>query len=140
MSGIEAVHVHLASSDVPVGQAPAHRKIVTVFRTIVLTADNPYEQAVNENPSRYCWTMTGGQASATLAANDLAVGTNQGDIQQLAGKAEALVVPGMFVPAQTLGYKEQIFFGVNPVWIVALGASPTYPMYIGIADHVYADG
>lgn len=133
-----AVKVHMVRSDVQIGQAPP-RKIITIYKTIVLTAANPYEQLVNYNPNRHAFQITGGQAGATLAANDVAIGSNQGDIQQLAGKAEPLVIPGKFIPAQTLGYTSQEFHGANPVWIVALGASPTYPMYIGVADHVYAD-
>ena len=137
---IEPVHVHIASAEPGMVPAPPRRrKVVTIYRTVVLTADNPSAQLVNENANRHSWTLTGGQQNATLAANDVCIGSNQGDIQGLTGKAEPLILPGKFIPAQTLGYEHQEFYGSNPVWVAALGASPTYPMYLGIADHVYAD-
>lgn len=133
---VEPVSVHVAS----MGQgAHDRRRVVTIYKTIVLTADNPYDQFVIENPNRKSWTLVGGQQNATLAANDICIGSNQGDIQALSGKAETLIMPGKFIPAQTLGYEHQEFYGMNPVWGVALGTAPTFPMYLGIADHVYLD-
>lgn len=137
-TSIEAVKVHVASSDVPMGGTP-RRQVVTIFRTIVLTADNPWSELVPQNPNRHSWQFTAGQQNATVAANDVVIGSNQGDIKQAAATAEALNMAGKFIPAATLGYTSPQFYGSNAVWIAVLGASPTYPMYIGVADHVYAD-
>lgn len=131
--------VHVASAEPGTMVSTPKRKVVTLYKTVVLTAANPTAQLVNFNENRHAFQLTGGQAAATLAANDVCIGSNQGDIQNLAGKAEPLILPGKFIPAQTLGYTSAEFHGSNPVYIVALGASPTYPMYIGVADHVYVD-
>jgi hypothetical protein len=137
-SKVEPVQVHVTSAT-PGVMSGKVRRIVTIYKTLVLTADNPYDQVVNENVDRYCWTLLGGQQAATAAANDLVVGANQGDVQGLSGKAEALILPGAFIPAKIIGVSPVVFHGSNAAWVAALGVSPTYPMYLGIADHVYAD-
>lgn len=133
------VHILSAEAGLQLGGMPRRPHIVTIYRTIVLTADNPWSELVPQNHQRHSWQFTGGQGSATLAANDVLIGANQGDIMQAAAKAETLNLPGKFVPANTLGYTSPMFYGHNAVWIAVLGASPTYPMYIGVADHVYGE-
>lgn len=134
-----AVRVHIGSSDVPLGapQKPV-RRVVGVYRTIVVTADNPAGELVPESPNRHSWQITGAQAGATAAANDIVIGSNRGDIFQAAGKAAPLVIPGQFIPAGALAHMP-VFYGTNAVFFGVLGAAPTYPMIISVTDHVYSE-
>jgi hypothetical protein len=137
-AGIVPVHIASAAYGTVPGQAK--RRCVAIYKTVILTADNPWEQIVNENPNRYCFTVVAGQTNGAALASDLLIGSNQGDIARYALSAEAAgALPGTFLPAKVVGVAPVPFHGQNATWIAALQASPSFPLYVGITDFVYAD-
>lgn len=69
MSGIEAVRVHVAGSDVPLGApAPPKRTRRTVFLTVTLTADDPAQPVLPASDGRIRALVQALDADITLAA------------------------------------------------------------------------
>jgi hypothetical protein len=96
---LEAVHVHIASSDVPLAPAPApapkkrnRRKTVT-FRTILLSATNPTDDVWGQDESRVeGWLIQYGD-------NDFVLCQSNAQLDNAAASASfANGVPGTLIP------------------------------------------
>lgn len=77
-SNLEAVRVHLASSDVPLsGPAPRRKARRSVFQTITLTSDDSTQPILPASPGRVSALVQALDADVTIAAklSDAAAGS-----------------------------------------------------------------
>lgn len=87
MSDIEPVHVHIASSDVPVSSAPPRRpRRALRTNTFTITAANPVQRVMPESGNRVEGWITSvvGGATSTITENSV---TNPGAFAGIAGTA-----------------------------------------------------
>lgn len=136
----KAVRVHVASSDVPT--STSQRKLLHVsYNTVVLTAANPYQQIVGLSKERAFWTVTAGGKDATLPTCDFTLCDKEAEAAKQAGTAESgSVISGKFIPGNVVGYTIHQQFGLEAVWIAAIGAKAAdgtaFPIYVGIAEYI----
>lgn len=115
-----AVKVHLASSDVPLGQ-PGARSCAVVPRTVVLTEDDPAQLIAPQNPDREF-------IGICCFANPAVLSLSKGDAQAPGNLADTITAPnGALIPA---GQYIWLPGADNPLW----ASAGTYPTMISVIE------
>ena len=114
-----AVSVHLASSDVPIGN-PAGRERAVSFYTLVLTADDPVQQVLRPDPNRVTARVQAGGANVVLTKT-------KGAGQNATADAAQATPHGMLLPyTNTAPYPLDT---TGEVW----AAAASYPAQVAVS-------
>jgi len=120
MSDIEPVHVHVASSDVPLGQAPAgQRERIVTFYTLTFDSSRTVHQVLRPDPNRVIAYVQAGGANIVLART-------KGDAQANTADATYSQPNGTLLPyGNTVPYP---LATTSEVW----AASAVYPAQLAV--------
>jgi hypothetical protein len=114
-----AVRVHVASADVQLGSPAGKRKTARgVYTTFVLTANDPVQCILPEDPAR---------VSAWVVAldNDIVIG-GKGQVQVTQNTASGVPVPiGAYIPTGVFGDQRPALFPVDDCNAVYAGITTT---------------
>lgn len=115
-TGYPPVRVHIVA-DATKGQAPAPapvaRKRAVTMQTVLLSATNPVQQLLNENPSRReAWIIPSGDGEFLLSRSETQANHNSTLANNASGTPE-----GVFVPKPTTPLAVPIpMHTTDPVW------------------------
>jgi hypothetical protein len=121
MSGIEAVHVHIASAAVPLGQPPAASpELVAVPHTVAVTADEPARQLCQPSPGRKF-------IGICAFTNAVVISRSKGDAQAPGNLASSVTQPnGAMIPSGVYVW----FEATNELWV----STGTYPTLVSVIE------
>lgn len=121
MSEIEPVHVHVASSDVQLGAAPAASpELVAVPHTVSITSDDPARQLCQPNPGRKF-------IGICAFTNAVVISRSKGDAQAAGNLASSIVQPnGAMIPSGVYVW----FEATNELWV----STGTYPTLVSVIE------
>ncbi len=121
MSNIEAVHVHIASADVPLGQAPpASPELVAVPHTVAVTSDEPVRQLCQPNPGRKF-------IGIFPFTNTVVLSRSKADAQYTGNLQSSITQPnGAMIPSGVYTW----FESTNELWV----SSGTYPTLVSVIE------
>lgn len=121
MSEIEPVHVHIASADVAVGQAPpVAAELVTVPHTVAVTSDETARQLCQPNPGRKF-------IGICAFTNAVVISRSKGDAQAPGNLAATITAPnGAMIPSGVYVW----FESTNELWV----STGTYPTLVSVIE------
>lgn len=121
MSEIEPVHVHVASADVALGQAPpVAAELVVVPHTVAITSDEPARQLCQPNPGRKF-------IGICAFTNTVVISRSKGDAQAAGNMASSITQPnGAMIPADLYVW----FEATNELWV----STGTYPTLVSVLE------
>lgn len=121
MTSVEPVHVHIASADVPLGQAPpVGDDLVMVPHTVSITSDDVARQLCQPNPKRKF-------IGVCAFTNAVVLSKTRGDAQAAGNLAATIVAPnGAMIPADLYVW----FQATNELWV----STGTYPTLVSVLE------